>query len=549
MLFQAVSSDADLAGTTVTTRPPDRARQDGSAGNQINLFLYRTSIDAAWRNQDPPGIRPGESGQPPLPLVLSYLMTAYGEDDDEVLAHRLLGVGMQVLNDQPLLSPSAIVAALSGSGLEDQPDRVRITPHPIPMDEISRLWATFSTGYRISASYDAAVVLIDNNQPLRAPLPVLARSAGDLGPHAGAPGGAVPPGSPRRPTPARRPPRRRGDPDRPAPGRRVPGPGLGRRAERTRSCCRSPRRPAGALTVQMPTDPPLPAGVIAVTAQVTVADGDTLASNAVPLVLVPVITSTAPLAATLSGGSATIEVTCSPPVLASQTVALVVGSQIVAGTPGAAGSEPRTSLSFTLQGFTAGSYVLRLRVDGQDSIPVVAGPDQLRPQPAPGAVMTALTDWESRNSAYLADGLQWLRGLPDRAASPTGPATEADAWWNEHSAWPGAGPAASARAAWRPSGPVPLRAPHPAAVRGHGIRPGDGGPLRSHRRPAGERPAHICPGAQHPARTGLGRPVPAAAAALLAAGRGAPGCRAAAGGQPAARRRADRELHQGPQPA
>ncbi len=152
MLFQAVSSDADLAGTTVTTRPPDRARQDGSAGNQINLFLYRTSIDAAWRNQDLPGIRPGESGQPPLPLVLSYLMTAYGEDDDEVLAHRLLGIGMQLLNDQPLLSPSAIVAALSGSGLEDQPDRVRITPHPIPMDEISRLWATFSTGYRISVA-------------------------------------------------------------------------------------------------------------------------------------------------------------------------------------------------------------------------------------------------------------------------------------------------------------------------------------------------------------------------------------------------------------
>jgi len=90
MLFQAVSGDADLAGTTVTTRPPDRARQDGTTSNQINLFLYRTSIDAAWRNQDPPGIRPGESGQPPLPLVLSYLMTAYGEDDDEVLADSAL---------------------------------------------------------------------------------------------------------------------------------------------------------------------------------------------------------------------------------------------------------------------------------------------------------------------------------------------------------------------------------------------------------------------------------------------------------------------------
>ena len=55
LLFKAVSNDADLAGTTVTTRPPDRARQDGGTGNQINLFLYRTSIDAAWRNQDSTG--------------------------------------------------------------------------------------------------------------------------------------------------------------------------------------------------------------------------------------------------------------------------------------------------------------------------------------------------------------------------------------------------------------------------------------------------------------------------------------------------------------
>jgi hypothetical protein len=123
----------------------------------------------------------------------------------------------------------------------------------------------------------------------------------------------------------------------------------------------------------------LPAGVVTVIAQVTADDGDTLASNAAPLALVPMITSGVPLTAELSGGSATIEVGCTPPVLESQTVALVVGSQIVAAPPGAGASEPRTSLSFTLQGFTAGSYVLRLRVDGQDSIPVLAGQTSFDP--------------------------------------------------------------------------------------------------------------------------------------------------------------------------
>ena len=111
MIQRAVSVDAAVAGGRVTARPPDRARQ-GVAGNQINLFLYRTSIDAAWRNQDPPSIRPGESGQPSLPLVLSYLITAYGENDDEILSHRLLGIAMGVLNDRPLLSRADIQRSL-----------------------------------------------------------------------------------------------------------------------------------------------------------------------------------------------------------------------------------------------------------------------------------------------------------------------------------------------------------------------------------------------------------------------------------------------------
>ena len=134
------------------------------------------------------------------------------------------------------------------------------------MDEISRLWATFSTGYRISASYDAAVVLIDNNQPLRAPLPVLARSAGDLGPHAGA---QVAPflqaASPPNGQPGARPgdavtligQRLAGVSQVQVSGGALSGPQLLPVAAAT----------GRAVTVQMPTDPPLPAGVIAVTAR------------------------------------------------------------------------------------------------------------------------------------------------------------------------------------------------------------------------------------------------------------------------------------------
>jgi hypothetical protein len=143
--------------------------------------------------------------------------------------------------------------------------------------------------------------------------------------------------------------------------------------------------PGGGVTFTMPPDaappagPAFPAGILAVTAQVTGDNGAVLDSNSVPLAAVPVLASSAPLTAKLSGGSATVTMPCSPPVQALQTTALVVGDTIVAGPTGAAGSAPSSSLSFTLTGFPAGTYVVRLRVDGQDSLPVVPGQTSFDP--------------------------------------------------------------------------------------------------------------------------------------------------------------------------
>ena len=96
---------ADLPGAEVTAKPPDKAR-DNFNGNQVNVFLYAEGINAAFRNGDMPGrVNPGETGQPPLPLVLYYLITAYGNEDDDILAHTMLNRAMGVLQDHPVLSP------------------------------------------------------------------------------------------------------------------------------------------------------------------------------------------------------------------------------------------------------------------------------------------------------------------------------------------------------------------------------------------------------------------------------------------------------------
>jgi hypothetical protein len=378
MIQAGVSSDLTVSGGRVTARPPDRARQ-GAAGNQVNLFLYRTAIDAAWRNQDPPAIRPGESGQPPLPLVLSYLVTAYGDNDDEILGHRLLGIAMGVLNDRPVLSRKEISEVAPGTGLDTQVERVRITPDPRPQDEISRMWATFGTGYRLSVSYDAAVVLIDSETPIVAPQPVLARGPGDRGPFVGAPTGPLSSVTdlpqidsvlaPNAGTAAR-------------PGDVVTL--FGRNLEKVSAVQVTGMRvekpvdltpqtvTATAIELEIPKTKPLPAGTVAVAAVVVDKDGVRAESHAAPLALAPTIVTGAPLKAKLNAkGEATLKVKCAPPVQAGQTVALIVGRRLV---PAAAATGTSSELSFALKDFTKGAHTLRLRIDGVDSIPVEVPP-------------------------------------------------------------------------------------------------------------------------------------------------------------------------------
>lgn len=173
----------------VTTLPPDRARKDKEK-NQVNIFLYQTLPNAAFRNMDMPRqVRSGESSLPPLALNLNYLITAYGKENDidDTLTHRLLGKAMRILYDHPVLVASDLLTQidiqnlLSDSGLGLQPEHVRFTPISMSLEEMSKLWMIFQTQYRISAAYQAAVLLIESTRPVRSRPPVLKRGEGDRG--------------------------------------------------------------------------------------------------------------------------------------------------------------------------------------------------------------------------------------------------------------------------------------------------------------------------------------------------------------------------------
>ena len=121
LLLQVITADPDLADATVTTRPLDDARESNNTANQVNLFLYQTVPNGAWRNMDMPRqVKPGETGNPPLPLVLYYLITCYGQNGNDVFSHRLLGRAMSTLHDHAVLGAAEIEAALPGNDLHEQ---------------------------------------------------------------------------------------------------------------------------------------------------------------------------------------------------------------------------------------------------------------------------------------------------------------------------------------------------------------------------------------------------------------------------------------------
>ncbi|MGH8904998.1 MAG: DUF4255 domain-containing protein [Egibacteraceae bacterium] len=354
----------------VTTRPPDKARAT-LTGNQLNVFLYHTTIDGAWRNQDMPSVRPGETSFPPLPLVLHYVLTAYGANDDDIAAHTVLGRAMSVLHDHPILGPDEFKDVVAGTDLDQQIERVRITPQPLSVDEMYRLWTAFQTQYRISAAYEVSVVLIESTQPKRTPLPVLTRGEGDSG--AVTQTGTVAP----FPTleaavpPHDQPSALSGD-ELTLTGHHLAGASaVGFLHPLVEVPPALPASVSGAeIKVAVPGE--LPAGVCAVAALFGQPDQPDHTSNGFPFAVAPQITSglsppslardTAPK----TKDNVTVVLGCSPQVLPGQRAFLLLGERQIPLESVLA--SPTGTLRFLVTKAEPGDYLVRLRVDGVDSL-------------------------------------------------------------------------------------------------------------------------------------------------------------------------------------
>lgn len=142
-------------------RPSDAVHVQGS--RCLNLFLYRVGFDGHLRNV------PVDAGQqPPLWLVLHYLITAFDTDhgSESAAAHRLLGQGLVALQELNVLR-----APLSMQALTRNPEALKITFDDADADLLNKLFSGAEQQYRLSAAFQVRpVMLATDAAPDYAPL-------------------------------------------------------------------------------------------------------------------------------------------------------------------------------------------------------------------------------------------------------------------------------------------------------------------------------------------------------------------------------------------
>ncbi|MEO3891427.1 DUF4255 domain-containing protein [Nonomuraea sp. B5E05] len=386
VLERALEADhpGSVGGATVTTLPPgELAGTTITAAPGINLHLYDVRPSHAWNLTDLPtrGSDGGLVRRPMAALDLYYLLTCYG-DAESLDAQRLLGRAVIALAVTPILTRDVINEAielysvnvptdfLAESDLADQMERVKIAPYALSLEEMSKLWATFSTPHQLSQTYVATAALVEADVAPRRPLPVRQRTVSVVagGPVvlteviAGPRGAAVT-------------------------GDRIVLRGAGLRGRpkqitriRVGPAILTPEAGGTAAELEVTLDGTVPAGLHGVqVSHITSAAGAVPArvnatSNALPLLVRPGVA--------LAEDAGELKVT--PPLVGGQSATILLSRLTSAPSgepdvvsirfaPLAPDAAPLDRLTITDDEVPAGEWLIRVRVDGVDSVPELVG--------------------------------------------------------------------------------------------------------------------------------------------------------------------------------
>jgi hypothetical protein len=376
-----------VGGSHVTTLRPEQVaalKADTGAPSGLNVYLYEITPNHAWNLTDLP-TRRGDGSltrRPVAAIDLHYLVTAYG-DETELAPQRLMARAVLALSVNQVLTRDLVADAvdhydddpnmgfLDSADLGEQPELVKLSPQVLTLEELSRLWGILGPHYLLSVAYTATVVVLEAQVSPRTAMPVLQRSL--------------------EVAPLDRPQLRSVGPTDPS-QRVVEGTTLHLRGSGLHGqvtiveLAGSELVPVGSVTnqdVEVVVGPSVPAGVQAVQVVHRERAGPpgsppprTLArSNALPVVVHPRISVVAPPSPNQ------FAVSVSPPIVSGQRAEMQLTRRepvddgtntltIEVPAPDK-GDPPATTVAVSRTGVPTGDWIVRLAVDGAESLPTM----------------------------------------------------------------------------------------------------------------------------------------------------------------------------------
>jgi len=136
----------DVVSAAQLAQPPDEA-------TRITLFLYRVTVNEHSRQPRPDPRRPG--ALPPLSVDLHLLLSAWGATAAD--EQQTLGWTLRQLHSHPILDASSLTPEAGWSADEV----IQLVPAELSTEDLMRIWDALEPGYRLSVSYIARTVRLD----------------------------------------------------------------------------------------------------------------------------------------------------------------------------------------------------------------------------------------------------------------------------------------------------------------------------------------------------------------------------------------------------
>ncbi|XVV15548.1 DUF4255 domain-containing protein [Actinoplanes sp. CA-131856] len=125
---------------------------------KLTVFLYEVAEDPTSRNRPPVRSLPPDppaSRKPPMALLLRYLITPWGGDQET--QHRMIGRALQVFYDDAVWAGEDLSGSLAAGT-----DALHFTLTPLTLDQKSWIWYAIQKPYRLSLNYEVRVVNLDS---------------------------------------------------------------------------------------------------------------------------------------------------------------------------------------------------------------------------------------------------------------------------------------------------------------------------------------------------------------------------------------------------